>query len=98
MPLVATDISFSYGSRFALVHGSLAAAAGEFVGVIGANGSGKTTMLKLVSGLLPRRSGTILLDGTPLESFTANRRARHLAFVPQMQTPVFEFTVEQTVL
>lgn len=98
MALVATNISFSYGSRFRLDGASLRADDGEFVGIIGANGSGKTTLLKIISGLLPRNAGDVLLDGKPLQSYSPNRRARHLAYVPQSYDPVFGFTVEQAVL
>jgi iron complex transport system ATP-binding protein len=98
MSLVATDISFSYGSRFRLDGASLRADDGKFVGIIGANGSGKTTLLKIITGLLPRSGGGIMLDSEPIEAFSADRRARHLAYVPQSYKPAFEFTVEQMVL
>jgi len=98
MALRATDISFSYGPRFGIDRASLRAEAGEFVGLIGGNGSGKTTLLKLVCGLLHRNTGEVLLDGRPLESYPPGSRARLMAYVPQSYQPVFEFTVEQTVL
>lgn len=98
MALQGVDISFRYGSRFRLSGASLRADAGEVVGVIGANGSGKTTFLKLLCALLPKDDGSIILDGEPIESYSANRRARHIAFVPQSYDPTFAFTVEQMVL
>lgn len=98
MALRATDISFSYGPRFGIDRASLRAEAGEFVGLIGGNGSGKTTLLKLVCGLLRRTGGSVLLDGKPLESYDHGSRAKLMAYVPQSYQPVFEFTVEQTVL
>jgi len=98
MSLRAHDIGFTYGPRFTLRVDSFTAEAGRFVGIIGGNGSGKTTLIKILTGMLPPASGSVLLDGQPLESYTANRRARHLAYVPQSHRPAFEFTVEQTVL
>ncbi len=98
MALHGTNISLRYGRRFELKDASLRAEPGELVGVIGANGSGKTTLLKILCGLLPADAGTILLDGEPLERYSANRRARHVAFVPQSYDPAFSFTVEQIVL
>lgn len=98
MALQGSDIAFRYGPRFQLAGASLRAEAGALVGVIGANGSGKTTLLKILCGLLPRDGGTILLDGKPIESYSASARARHIAFVPQSYTPTFPFTVEQMVI
>jgi NitT/TauT family transport system ATP-binding protein len=51
---------------------------GEFVGIVGASGCGKTTMLRLVDGLTEPTSGTVLVDGKPLE-----RPGEQLAFVFQ---------------
>jgi iron complex transport system ATP-binding protein len=98
VPLQSIDISFRYGPRFGITGVSVDVGAGEWLGIIGANGSGKTTLLRLLCGLLAPSSGRVLLDGEPLESYSANRRARHLALVPQSFQPAFEFTVEQAVL
>ncbi len=98
MSIQVHDISFVYGPRFTLRVEDLAVDNGEFLGIIGSNGSGKTTMLKMMAGLLPCRTGSILLDGLPLGSYSLAKRARHLGYVPQTYRPVFEYTVEQTVL
>jgi len=96
--LESLDISFRYGPRFGVTGISVGVGAGEWLGIIGANGSGKTTLLRLLCGLLAPSSGSILLDGEPLDSYSPEQRARHLAFVPQSFQPAFEFTVEQAVL
>src|SRR4051812_42239450 len=98
MSLHAHDIGFSYGPRFTLHVDSFSAEAGGIVGIIGGNGSGKTTLIKLLAGLLAPASGDVLLDGRPIGAYSTNRRARHLAYVPQSHRPTFEFTVEQAVL
>ncbi len=49
---------------------------GEIAGLLGPNGSGKTTALNLVSGLLKPDAGSILLDGKPIQGLPANRIAR----------------------
>src|SRR5690606_33859782 len=49
---------------------------GELLGLIGPNGSGKTTMLNLISGALKPTSGDILLAGEPISGLSAHRIAR----------------------
>ncbi|MBC8145981.1 MAG: ABC transporter ATP-binding protein [bacterium] len=98
MSLQSIDISFRYGPRFGIDGINVGAGRGEWLGIIGANGSGKTTLLRLLCGLLAPSSGRVVLDDEPLERYSANRRARHLAYVPQHYQPTFEFTVEQAVL
>jgi zinc transport system ATP-binding protein len=53
---------------------------GDFVGVVGPNGGGKTTLIKATLGLLPRDAGAIRLFGTPIEQF---RDWRRVAYVGQ---------------
>jgi len=73
-----------YG-RIGVLNGvSLTVGDGACVGVLGHNGMGKTTLLKTVMGLLPASSGTIRLDGRPIERWRTNARARAgLGYVPQ---------------
>lgn len=56
---------------------------GEFVGVIGSNGSGKTTMLNIVSGDVAADSGTVMLDGTDLKGKKNFKRAKKIGRVFQ---------------
>lgn len=53
----------------------------EFVAVLGANGVGKTTLLRAICGLQGCMNGRVVLDGTPLASLAPLERARHIAFV-----------------
>jgi iron complex transport system ATP-binding protein len=98
MSLQALEISFRYGPRFGIAGVSLGVPDGAWLGIIGSNGSGKSTTLRVLAGLIRPDRGEVLLDGEPLHRYHPNRRARHLAFVPQAYQPAFEFTVEQTVL
>ena len=59
MLLNIKDISVVYGKALALQDVSLQLDQGRVVGIIGANGSGKSTMLKAVSGLISLKSGEI---------------------------------------
>ncbi len=57
------DLSVSYGAITALSSVSISVPAGEIVAVLGANGGGKTTLLKTISGLVQAGSGSIVFDG-----------------------------------
>lgn len=74
------NVSFSYGAEPTLQNLNLQVAAGEYVGVIGPNGGGKTTLMKLLVGLLAPQRGHIRLFGTPLRQF---RDWHKIGYVPQ---------------
>ncbi len=56
---------------------------GEVLAIIGPNASGKSTLLRLMAGLLPLTAGAVLLDGVPVNTLSLRERARRLAFVQQ---------------
>jgi branched-chain amino acid transport system permease protein len=66
----------SFGGLVAVDNLSVSVGAGEIVGLIGPNGSGKTTVLNLISGALAPGAGTILCDGRPIAGLGAHRIAR----------------------
>src|SRR4030043_2036406 len=57
---------------------------GEFIGLLGANGSGKSTILKLASGILKPSDGHVKLWGKPLQSYKNKDRAKLLCYLPQL--------------
>jgi iron complex transport system ATP-binding protein len=71
---------------------------GELVGLIGANGAGKTSLLKVMSGLWPGANGDIELIGRPLRSYDSREIARLIAHVPQSINVEFAFTAREVVL
>ncbi|MBI4392473.1 MAG: metal ABC transporter ATP-binding protein [Euryarchaeota archaeon] len=75
-----TGVSVDYGTDRALEAADLAVERGEFVGVIGPNGGGKTTLLRATLGLVPAREGSIRLFGTHVRSFVDWFR---IGYVPQ---------------
>jgi len=83
--LRAERIVCGYGSADEILKGAdLAVAEGEMVAIIGPNGAGKSTLLKAVAGLLPLKSGAVLLDGVPAHALPARERVRRgIALVPQ---------------
>jgi zinc transport system ATP-binding protein len=72
------DLSFSYNSQPVLEDVNLSIREGDFIAVIGPNGGGKTTLLKLVLGLLKPRSGEIRVLGRP-----ATKISGRIGYVPQ---------------
>lgn len=77
-PIELNKINFSYQGSLVLRNVSLTIETGEFIGIIGPNGGGKTTLLKLILGFLRPNSGTIkIFDQSPDEV------RRLLAYVPQ---------------
>jgi branched-chain amino acid transport system permease protein len=74
--LRAEDVKVSYGGVNALSGVSFEVrGGGEFIGLVGANGSGKTTMVNVLSGFVPATSGRVLLGGTDLRRLPPERRA-----------------------
>jgi branched-chain amino acid transport system ATP-binding protein len=84
MTLRLDRVNCYYGQVHVLRDVSLHLAAGEVLGLLGRNGAGKTTTLRAVMGLVRARSGSIMLDGTPLEGAPADEIPRRgIAYVPQ---------------
>ena len=82
-----------------ILHGvSFNVADGEFCCIIGANGCGKTTLLKNLLGLIKPFSGTVRMDGADVLSMDERSMARLFAYIPQAHTPPFPFAVRDVVL
>ncbi|SMC16417.1 iron complex transport system ATP-binding protein [Desulfacinum hydrothermale DSM 13146] len=70
---------------------------GEFVGILGPNGSGKTTLLLALTGYLRPDSGTITIDGRPLEELSSRQRAQKTAVVLQDSQVRFPYSCAEVV-
>lgn len=91
-------LHFSYDDRAVLQGVDLHLGEGELVFLLGGNGAGKTTLFRCISGLLKPSQGEILLDGKPLSSLSARERAKLIAYIPQINRPVFAYSVLDMVL
>ena len=73
-----SDVYYSYGAHLAVKRATFSISAGDFLGIIGPNGGGKTTLLRLILGILKPDSGSIrLLGSSPLKT---RKRA---GYIPQ---------------
>ena len=91
------NISAGYGKVSVLESVSATINPGKLTSIVGVNGSGKSTLLKTILGIIPIRSGEILLDTLPLASMSKNETAKRIAYLAQgRNTP--DMTVEQLVL
>jgi branched-chain amino acid transport system ATP-binding protein len=97
--LEITDLDVAYGKRRALHGVSLTVGAGEIVTLLGANGSGKSTTLRAVSGLVRPARGRIRYDGRDVGGWTADAIvAVGVGHVPEGRDVFAEFTVLENLL
>lgn len=96
------SVYFRYGpsgtAPWALSNINLQINAREMLGIVGPNGSGKTSLLKLLARMLRPQHGEIALYGRSLQAATQIEVAREVAVVPQDTQSAFPFSVAQTVL
>lgn len=93
------NINAYYGESHILRNVSFTVEAGEVACLMGRNGVGKTTTLKVITGLLAARSGLIRFDGAEVTKAPPDRRARRgLAYVPQGREIIPHLTVRENLL
>jgi iron complex transport system ATP-binding protein len=92
------DVRAGYGATDVLVGLDLEIARGELFGLLGPNGCGKTTLLRVVSGVLRPRAGRVEVLGTDVASSRPRELARRVAVVPQDSAPVFAMAALEVVL
>jgi len=100
-PLEVRNLSFRYHQNegediFSYI--SLSIEKGEVFCLIGPNGTGKSTLIKCIGGLLSPNSGRILIEGTDLVAMKPAEKARIIGYVPQSHTPSFPFPVREVVV
>jgi iron complex transport system ATP-binding protein len=96
--LLATGLSFRFGSRPVLRDVNLSVRPGEAVGVVGPNGSGKTTLIRLLSRALRPAGGAVRVAGRDIRSMSRRELARQVAVLPQSFELPESFTAREIVL
>ena len=98
MRIETRGLVFSYGEKELLRGIDLTLEPGKFTVLLGPNGGGKSTLLRLLTGELRPVSGEVKLDGKPIGEYSGRERARRLGVVLQSAPPALDFTVREYVL
>lgn len=94
--LEADNIDLRYGRLYALRGVTVGIAEGEIVAVLGANGAGKSSLLRALFGLAHTDAGRVSLEGVDVSTWPPRRRLTHgLALVPEARRIVAGLTVEE---
>ncbi len=92
--LNVSKLTRSYGSFYAVENVSFSISKGEIIGLLGHNGAGKTTIMKIVTGYLEADDGEVLLDGISLNNNTKLLQ-QHLGYLPENLPLYPEMTVAE---
>ena len=98
MLLQVHALSFAYDAQPIFSDIALELAPGQVVCIAGPNGTGKTTLVKCIAGILRPQHGRVVVQGTDTQQMTPRERARLLGYVPQSIAGRFAATVFETVL
>lgn len=94
----AENLHFSYNNRPILKGVDLCIQEGSIVSLLGPNGTGKSTLMKLFLGLLPPKKGEVILKERALQSYSIKERALYISYVPQSTQVAFAFCALDIVL
>lgn len=96
--LSAENLHFNYGKKEILRGISLELREGAVLSLLGPNGTGKSTLMRVLLGLLSPKSGRVAVQGRELAKYSAKERARLIAYVPQSSSVAFAFSALDVVL
>lgn len=98
MAVLVDQINLAYGSTTILQEVTISIKRGFVVTLVGPNGCGKTTLLKIINKLLEPDKGKVYVDGNDIHNVTPHRLARTMGYVSQGHRVSFPFTVRDVVL
>ena len=98
MRIKLEDVSIGYEKTVILENINLLFESGQFYCILGANGVGKTTLFKSILGVIPSRSGEILINNKPISSIPSRDLSEFLAYVPQAKDNAYDMNVLEVVV
>lgn len=99
MTLQINNLTFGYDKSKKILNDiSLTVEQGEILGILGPNGTGKTTFIKCINHILQPNAGTVLFDGVDLGTLQPKDIARLIAYVPQYADNYFQLNVIDAVM
>ncbi|MFD1887704.1 ABC transporter ATP-binding protein [Paenibacillus wenxiniae] len=91
------NVAFNYGNVKVLNNVSFTIPHGKSLAIVGLSGSGKSTIVKLLLGLLKKDSGQILLDGTDIDAIKLDSFYNQLSYISQ-DAPVFDTSIRNNIV
>lgn len=91
------NITLAFGNNRLIVDASASFSRGSMVALLGRNGTGKSTLLRAMSGLGKVAAGDVIVEGKRLATLSATERAKHIAFVNTERVDVDALTVRELV-
>ena len=98
MSIEVKSLSFSYGEEDVFSDISLSVQQGQVLCLLGPNGTGKSTLIKVLAGVLKPKSGRVLIDDRDIRELSRKSFAKRVAYIPQSSTPIFPFLVRDLVV
>ena len=89
----AHGLTFNYDSSPVLNELNLSISAGEIFGLLGPNGSGKTTFIRMLAGLIRPKAGSVVIDG----KVPSPKRAKRIGYMPQLNALYQELSIKENV-
>lgn len=97
MNITYSDIAVKLGGRDILTGVTMSSKEGKIVGIVGANGCGKSTLIKTTFGIVHNHQGDILIDGRSVKDYSPRTLASMIGYVGQDQTVAFDFSVRDVI-
>lgn len=96
--MIVKNISGGYAEGFFLENIRFRVDEGKMYGLLGLNGTGKTTIMKMICGLLKVKSGSVLVENKNILALRERERARIISYVPQHSNIIYDTSVLDVVL
>lgn len=96
--LKVENITAAYNKDLIIENISFNLPSGKLLGLLGLNGMGKTTLLRVIGGLLKPREGKVLIEDKNILQYKSKERAKYISFMPQRNSIVYGISVLDVVL